>query len=73
MKGENAMDVTVITNLIGSIGFPIVMALLLFTRMNKQDELHKEEMMKLTESVNNNTIALTQLSTKLDLKGNANE
>lgn len=63
------MDITLITNLIGSLGFPIVMCLMLYNRMNKQDEVHKEEMHKLTESLNNNTLALTQLSSKLDTKG----
>lgn len=63
------MDITVIANLIGSLGFPIVMCLMMYSRLNKQDEQHKEEMTKLTESLNNNTIALTQLATKLDSKG----
>lgn len=63
------MDMAVITNLIGTLGFPIVMCLMLYNRMNKQDELHKEEMQKLTESLNNNTIALTQLTSKLETKG----
>ncbi len=60
------MDYSVIVNLIGSLGFPIVMCLMLFFRLNKQDEQHKEEMNKLTESLNNNTLALTQLASKLD-------
>ena len=59
------MDVTVITQLIGSVGFPIAACIALFYRMNKQDEQHKEEMTKITESLNNNTIALTRLSEKL--------
>lgn len=63
------MDLTIITNLIGTLGFPIVMCLMLYKRMEKQDEQHKEEMSKLTESLNNNTIALTQLTAKLETKG----
>lgn len=67
MKGGfQRMDYSVIVNLIGSLGFPIVMCLMLFFRLNKQDEQHKEEMNKLTESLNNNTLALTQLASKLD-------
>lgn len=62
------MDFNIIGNLIGSLGFPIVMCIMLYNRMGKQDEQHKEEMSKLTESINNNTIALTQLSAKLDEK-----
>lgn len=59
------MDITMIGELIGSIGFPIVMCLLLYYRMDKQDEAHKEEMAKVTESINNNTLALQQLSERL--------
>lgn len=59
------MDITTVGQLIGSLGFPIVMCLLLYYRMEKQDEAHKEEMNKLTESVNNNTLALQQLSERL--------
>ena len=62
------MDFNVIGNLIGSLGFPIVMCIMMYNRMGKQDEQHKEEMSKLTESINNNTVALTQLSAKLDEK-----
>lgn len=60
------MDVSLITNLIGSIGFPIVMCIMLYNRMDKQEQLHKEEMTKITESINNNTIALTKLATRLE-------
>lgn len=64
------MDASFITSLISSVGFPIVMCLMLYNRMDKQDEQHKEEMQKLTESLNNNTVALTQLASKLDSRGN---
>lgn len=59
------MDLNAITTLIGSIGFPIVMCLLLYYRMDKQDENHKSEMDKITEALNNNTQALTALATKI--------
>lgn len=59
------MDLNAFTTLIGSLGFPIVMCLLLFYRMDKQDENHKIEMEKITEALNNNTQALTSLATKI--------
>ena len=59
------MDLNVFTTLIGSLGFPIVMCLLLYYRMDKQDENHKTEMEKITEALNNNTQALTALATKI--------
>lgn len=59
------MDLNSFTTLIGSLGFPIVMCLLLYYRMDKQDENHKIEMEKITEALNNNTQALTSLATKI--------
>lgn len=60
------MDANTIIQLVGSLGFPIVMCGALFWRMVKSDEQHKEEMDKLSEALNNNTIAITKLSDKLD-------
>lgn len=60
------MDINSATQLIGSIGFPIVMCLLLYYKMGTQDELHRAEMDKMTEAINNNTKALTELITKLE-------
>ena len=60
------MDVNAIIQLVGSLGFPIVMCGALFWRMVKYDEKHKAEMDKLSEALNNNTIALTKLSDKLE-------
>lgn len=59
------MEPGTITQLISSLGFPIVVAGAMFWKMNKQDEDHKAEMSKLAEAINNNTIALTKLSDKL--------
>lgn len=60
------MDANTIIQLVGSLGFPIVMCGALFWRMVKYDEQHKEEMDKLSEALNNNTNAITKLSDKLD-------
>lgn len=57
---------TFILQAIGTVGFPIVATCALFWKMNKQDDDHKEEMNKVTEAVNNNTIALTKLLDKLN-------
>ena len=59
------MDLNALTTAIGSLGFPIIMCLLLYDRMGKQDTQHKEEMLKITESLNNNTLALHKLTDKL--------
>lgn len=60
------MDANTIIQLVGSLGFPVVMCGALFWRTVKSDEQHKAEMDKLSEALNNNTIALTKLSDKLD-------
>ena len=58
------MDANTIIQLVGSLGFPVVMCGALFWRTVKSDEQHKAEMDKLSEAINNNTIALTKLSDK---------
>lgn len=59
------MDVSVITQLIGSLGFPIVACAALFYENYKQSERHAEETEKLTDAINNNTIVLQKLVDKL--------
>lgn len=59
------MDANTIIQLVGSLGFPIVMCGALFWRQVKSDEQHKQEMDKLSEALNNNTLALTKLSEEL--------
>ena len=64
-KGDDIMDVGVLTQLIGSLGFPIAMCVALLWIVVKLNEQHKSEMDKMTEALNNNTIALTKLASKL--------
>ena len=59
------MDFATVSQLIGTLGFPIVACCALFYRMSVQDEAHKAEIDKLTEAINNNTIALTKLVQKI--------
>lgn len=63
-KGDY-MDVNSLTQLIGSLGFPIVMCIYLLLHQYKADEKHVEEMNKITEALNNNTVALTQLAERM--------
>lgn len=56
----------IVLQAISTVGFPIVVAIALFWKMNKQDEDHKSEMLKVTEAINNNTIALQKLIDKLE-------
>ena len=74
------MDMQSITTLIGSLGFPIAACIACFSMLNKErdehkQELseerneHKQEMAKVTEAINNNTLALEALRGKLDQDG----
>lgn len=52
------MDAGAIIQLISNLGFPIVCCGALFWKMNKQDELHKDEIDKLSDVIQNNTNVL---------------
>lgn len=60
------MDGSAIVQAISTVGFPIVMCLILLYYMHKNDERYDTQIQKLTESVNNNTQAITQLVQKLE-------
>lgn len=55
------MDIGAIQGLISNVGFPITCVIAMFWMLNKESENHKEEMQKVTEALNNNTLALTEL------------
>lgn len=77
------MDANMIITMIGSLGFPIVACIgmaIFFREVNKNyrediKELssnHKNEMDKVTEAINNNTIVVQKLIDKLDKDGDDN-
>lgn len=62
------MDFSGIAQLIGSLGFPIAACIYLFYSMEKERDAHKEEMNKITEALNNNTLVMQQLIDSLTAK-----
>ena len=48
--------------LISSVGFPIAMCVYMTYTLNKQTEVHKQEIDELRTAINNNTMALNELS-----------
>ena len=60
------MDTNAIIQLISTLGFPIVCCVALFWRMIKSDGQHKQEMDKISEALNNNTIAMEKLYERLN-------
>lgn len=63
----------VIVQLIGSLGFPIAIAVYLIYYNNKLNEMHKEEMDTLKDALVNNTLAIQRLSDIITGGGNNEE
>lgn len=59
------MDIASVSQLISTVGFPIACVCAMFYMWDKERESHKQEMDKVTEAINNNTIALTRLEEHL--------
>lgn len=57
-----------ISEIVVNLGFPIVVALVAMWYINRQQESHKEEVSKLSEAINNNTLVMQQLIDKLEGK-----
>lgn len=77
------MDLASITQLITAVGFPVVACVLMGYYIKTQTDnyrsdvqelqrQHKEEISKVTEAVNNNTLALTKLADALIERGLVN-
>ena len=60
------MDVSSIVQIIGSLGFPIAACIAVFWYLMKESENHKAEVNKLSDALQNNTIALTKLCDELE-------
>lgn len=55
------MDITNIGTLIGSLGFPIVMCIIMAWYIKDQGEKHMQETKALSDVINQNTIVLESL------------
>lgn len=55
------MDVTMVTQLVGTLGFPIVCCGALFWYLVKEKDAHQEEMEELRKSIVANTNAINAL------------
>lgn len=56
------MDMSTISQLISTIGFPIAVCLICFWYINKIQEQHKSEIGELTKALNNNTQVMQHLA-----------
>lgn len=75
------MDANTLVTLIGSLGFPIVACLGMawfFAKVNdnyrsdikEMNSQHKEEMDKMTEAINNNTLVIQKLIDRMESDSN---
>ena len=60
------MDMNVILQAITSVGFPIVMCIMLMYYVKEMASKHKDESDKFAEALNANTLVLQKLCDKLD-------
>lgn len=67
------MDVATISQLIGTLGFPIVCCGAMFWLVVRKDTQHAEEIAAMKAAIDNNTIALIKLTDKIDNGGIEND
>lgn len=60
------MDVSAITTLISTLGFPIFMAVWLLIKDSKTDEERKEQIKDLKTAIENNTKSIEKLETLIN-------
>lgn len=61
------MDYNVVVQTISSVGFPIVMCIMLYNQMLKSEETHKSEIEELRKAIENNTLALQNLTNRKEV------
>lgn len=65
------MDVAnIIISMVQNVGFPIVAFCAMFWRMREEDISHRDERLKFTQAIENNTIALTEIASYLKERKN---
>lgn len=63
------MDVNIIMQAIGSVGFPIVACLYMAYIHNESEIRHSNERKEMTEAINNNTKVLEIIKDRLHIEG----
>lgn len=58
-------NIDIVLNAITTVGFPIVMCGILLWYIYKSQKSHKEEVMQLTEAIQNNTVVMEKILTKI--------
>lgn len=66
MNGVTEVIINTLTQLIGTLGFPIVMCFYMMKQNREMDKDHKEEVSQLREAVENNTRMMQKIFDKLE-------
>lgn len=67
------MDFSIISELVQGVGFPIAVCIALFYQNENNNKNYRELLSKMDNTIDNNTLALKELSVKLDIiKGENN-
>ena len=59
-------EIQMIQTMISSIGFPIVACIFLYKQNVNQSEQHKQEIDRLSQVIENNTLSITKMYEKMD-------
>lgn len=65
---ETVSLMTALGQLIDTVGFPIGCCVLLFWWIQRSEKQHKEEISKLSDAVNNNTLVVQKLLDRLEME-----
>ena len=60
------MDASSIVTVVSQVGFPIAMCLVMAWYVKYTNDQHKEEIDKITEALNNNTLPVQKLCERMD-------
>ena len=63
------MEINTMVELISQMGFPMAMCLILLWYINKQQANHLEEMNRMSDAVNNNSLIMQKLTDKFEMLG----
>lgn len=66
MNGVTEVIINSLTQVIGTLGFPIVMCFYMMKQNREMDKDHKEEVSQLREAVENNTRMMQKIFDKLE-------
>lgn len=60
------MDTASVISVVSQVGFPIAMCLVMAWYIKYTNDQHKDEISKITEALNNNTLAVQKLCERMD-------